>query len=85
MACVWYVYGISLPEATLKRCKNMRNRCRIFCFFLHCGCFYAVEHPDAICIASVTGYQEQYLTGEWPTVITLKALKGKDTITIVVK
>lgn len=48
-------------------------------------CAYAVEHPDAICIASVTGYQKQYLTGEWPTVITLKALKGKDTITIVVK
>jgi hypothetical protein len=48
-------------------------------------CAYAVEHPDAICIASVTGYQEQYLTGEWPSVITLKALKGKDTLTIVVK
>ena len=48
-------------------------------------CAYAVEHLDAICIASVTGYQEQYLTGEWPTVITLKALKGKDTITIAVK
>ena len=36
-------------------------------------CTYASEHPESILIASLSGYDEIYLTGEWPSTITLRA------------
>ena len=45
---------------------------------------YAAEHPTSIKIASKSGYQEVYLTGEWPTTITLNALAGDSTVIIIV-
>ena len=45
---------------------------------------YAAEHPKSIKIASRSGYQEVYLTGEWPDVITLKASTGDNTMIIIV-
>ena len=45
---------------------------------------YAAEHPTAIRIASLSGYQEVYLTGEWPSTITLNAKAGDNTVIIVV-
>ena len=36
-------------------------------------CAYAAENPQSICIASLSGYQEVFLTGEWPATITLSA------------
>ena len=45
---------------------------------------YATEHPSSIRIASLSGYQEVYLTGEWPTTITLNALAGDSTVIIIV-
>ena len=45
---------------------------------------YAAEHPTAIKIASKSGYQEVYLTGEWPTTITLNAQAGDSTVIIIV-
>ena len=45
---------------------------------------YAAEHPDAIHIASKSGYQEVYLTGPWPTTITLNASAGDSTVIIIV-
>ena len=45
---------------------------------------YAAEHPDAIHIASKSGYQEVYLTGPWPTTITLNANAGDSTVIIIV-
>ena len=45
---------------------------------------YATEHPEAIHIASMTGYQDVYLTGPWPDTITLNAQKGDSTIIIIV-
>ena len=47
-------------------------------------CAYATEHPTSIRIASKTGYQEVYLTGEWPETITLYANGGDSTVIIIV-
>ena len=45
---------------------------------------YAAEHPTSIRIASKSGYQEVYLTGEWPDTITLHANGGDSTVIIIV-
>ena len=45
---------------------------------------YATEHPTSIRIASMSGYQEVYLTGTWPETITLNALAGDSTVIIIV-
>ena len=45
---------------------------------------YAAEHPTSIRIASLCGYQEVYLTGEWPATITLNANAGDSTVIIIV-
>ena len=47
-------------------------------------CDYAAAHPKSIKIASKSGYQEVYLTGEWPSTITLNALAGDSTVIIIV-
>ena len=47
-------------------------------------CAYAAAHPTSIRIASKSGYQEVYLTGEWPETITLNALAGDSTVIIIV-
>ena len=45
---------------------------------------YAAEHPTSIKIASKSGYQEVYLTGDWPERIVLNALSGDSTVIIIV-
>ena len=45
---------------------------------------YATAHPTSIRIASLSGYQEVYLTGDWPETITLNALAGDSTVIIIV-
>ena len=45
---------------------------------------YAAEHPTAIRIASKSGYQDVFLTGEWPETITLNATTGDSTVIIIV-
>ena len=45
---------------------------------------YATEHPTSIKIASKSGYNEVFLTGEWPSTITLNAQSGDSTIIIIV-
>lgn len=45
---------------------------------------YAAEHPTSIRIASLSGYQDVYLTGEWPATITLNANAGDSTVIIIV-
>lgn len=45
---------------------------------------YAAEHPTSIRIASLSGYQEVFLTGEWPATITLNANAGDSTVIIIV-
>ena len=45
---------------------------------------YATEHPNSIKIGSLSGYQEVYLTGEWPSTITLNAQSGDSTIIVIV-
>ena len=45
---------------------------------------YAAEHPTSIRIASKSGYSEVYLTGPWPSTITLNALSGDSTVIIIV-
>ena len=45
---------------------------------------YAAEHPASIKIASKSGYQEVYLTGPWPSTITLNAQAGDSTVIIIV-
>ena len=47
-------------------------------------CDYATEHPKSIRIASKSGYNEVFLTGAWPTTITLNALVGDSTIIVIV-
>ena len=45
---------------------------------------YAAEHPTAIRIASLSGYREVFLTGEWPATITLNASSGDSTVIVIV-
>ena len=45
---------------------------------------YAAEHPKSIKIASKSGYAEVYLTGPWPSTITLNAQTGDSTVIIIV-
>lgn len=45
---------------------------------------YAAEHPTSIRIASLSGYGEVFLTGEWPATITLNANGGDSTVIIIV-
>lgn len=45
---------------------------------------YATEHPKSIRIASLSGYQEVFLTGAWPETITLNANGGDNTMIIIV-
>jgi len=45
-------------------------------------CAYAAEHPDKICIASLNGFEEVFLTGEWPDIINLHAKRGSRTVAI---
>ncbi len=45
---------------------------------------YAADHPSEICIASLKGYKELFLSGPWPKTMTLHAVKGKSTIVITV-
>lgn len=45
---------------------------------------YATEHPTAIRIALKSGYHEVFLTGEWPSTITLNASVGGDSTVIVI-
>lgn len=43
---------------------------------------YAAQHPQAIVIASKSGYNTVYLTGPWPATITLNASSGDSTVVI---
>ena len=43
-------------------------------------CTYASEHPKSILIASLSGYDEIYLTGEWPSTIELRANGAAGTV-----
>ncbi|MBQ3732794.1 MAG: hypothetical protein II859_02415 [Bacteroidales bacterium] len=44
---------------------------------------YATEHPDAIKIAMKDGFEEVFLTGAWPNVITLSSSgSGNTTVTV---
>lgn len=45
---------------------------------------YAAEHPQAILIAARSGYGKVYLTGAWPSTITLRANGGDNTIIVIV-
>ena len=45
---------------------------------------YAAEHPTSIRIASLSGYQEVFLTGAWPQTITLNTNGGDSTVIIMV-
>lgn len=45
---------------------------------------YAAQHPTSIKIASKSGYSEVYLTGPWPSTITLNALAGDSTVIIII-
>ena len=47
-------------------------------------CAYAAEHSDKICIASLSGFEEVFLAGEWPDVITIHAKRGSRTVAVVV-
>ena len=44
---------------------------------------YAAIHPTSIRIASRSGYQDVFLTGQWPETITLNASEGDSTIVII--
>lgn len=45
---------------------------------------YATAHPTSIRIASLSGYQEVFLTGAWPETITLNTNGGDNTMIIIV-
>lgn len=48
-------------------------------------CHYAAEHPDKICIASMDGFAEVFLAGEWPEIIALRADNNRRVVTVPVK
>lgn len=45
---------------------------------------YATENPEAIVIGHLSGYGDVYLTGEWPSTITLRANGGDSTVVVIV-
>lgn len=45
---------------------------------------YATENPQAIVIGHLSGYGDVYLTGEWPSTITLRANGGDSTVVVIV-
>lgn len=45
---------------------------------------FAAANPQAITIGKLNGYAEVYLTGEWPSTITLNANGGDSTVIIIV-
>ena len=45
---------------------------------------YAAAHPTSIVIGHLSGYQDVYLTGAWPSTITLSANDGDNTLVIIV-
>ena len=45
---------------------------------------YAAAHPTSITIGHLSGYQDVYLTGAWPEIITLNASTGDSTVIIIV-
>lgn len=45
---------------------------------------FAVANPQAIIIGKLNGYAEVYLTGEWPSTITLNANGGDSTVIVIV-
>lgn len=45
---------------------------------------YAAEHPQSILIAARNGYGKVYLTGAWPSTITLRASGGDSTVIVIV-
>lgn len=45
---------------------------------------YAAEHPKAITIGHLSGYQDVWLSGPWPESITLSAYGGDSTMIIIV-
>ncbi len=47
-------------------------------------CAYAAANPDTIVIGNLYGYDDVYLTGEWPDTITLSAHGGLPTIIVMV-
>ena len=48
-------------------------------------CAYAAGHPDRICIASIDGYEEVFLAGEWPDFIMLRPKGSNRTMTITLR
>lgn len=47
-------------------------------------CAYAAENPRAIVIAQKSGYGKVFLSGDWPSTITLRANSGDSTMVIIV-
>lgn len=47
-------------------------------------CAYAAENPRTIVIAQKSGYGKVFLTGDWPSTITLRANSGDSTMVIIV-
>lgn len=47
-------------------------------------CAYATEHPGKIMIGHLMGYEDVFLTGDWPSTITLNATTGDSTVVIIV-
>lgn len=45
---------------------------------------FASENPGAIVIGHLDGYDDVFLTGEWPSTITLHANRGDSTIIVIV-
>lgn len=45
---------------------------------------YATEHPTSIRIACLSGHQDVFLTGPWPSTITINANKGDSTVIVIV-
>lgn len=45
-------------------------------------CTYASENPNTILIASLNGYDDEYLAGAWPSTITLRANETAGTVII---
>jgi hypothetical protein len=47
-------------------------------------CAYATENPASIRIASMPGYGEVFLTGDWPDTITLRTEDDGNPVTVIV-
>ena len=74
----------NMPAYVYKTPASLKRQAIFKLIQMHLKYHLRTIRKTSIRIASLSGYQEVYLTGAWPTTITLNALGGDSTVIIIV-